>query len=258
MESNGFEAEERSDLGGLDASGVHATSSALSDGINGHEAHVNESASLALEALLQASNDIEARTTRKIRGHFALGAWICDVSGCAKSFPSMEQLKVHLEESHGDENIFVDGRPTHTNNYANNLPETHSISPNARLKAESSPCPTPALNIHFLTGDHPQSNSIETSSSSSSHLPPRDYVETPIDAILATDLLSPTLPKVQTIKHELQPAAPRPWICNIDHCFRDYSSESRLIRHQRENHRLDKRYGENGCVVWLGLRSLGL
>lgn len=102
MESGAFSGEARPGLGGLDASGVHGTSSALSGEVNGHEGHDNGGASLALDALLQASNDIEARTRKRIRGHFALGAWICDVSGCAKSFPSMEKLKAHLEDSHID------------------------------------------------------------------------------------------------------------------------------------------------------------
>src|SRR5258708_20484022 len=86
MESGTFENEGRPDLGGLDASGDHGTSSALSGEVNGHGhgEHGRGGASLALDALLRASNDIEAtrRTREKIRGHFALGAWICDVSGC--------------------------------------------------------------------------------------------------------------------------------------------------------------------------------
>ncbi len=70
MESGTFENEGRPDLGGLDASGDHGTSSALSGEVNGH-------------------------------GHGEHGR-ICDVSGCAMSFPSMEKLKAHLEDSHID------------------------------------------------------------------------------------------------------------------------------------------------------------
>ncbi len=92
-----------------------------------------------------------------------------------------------------------------------------------------------------LGGNHPQSNDIPDPDPSCFPSDGDVHGNTSIDAILATALLSPTLPQAQAVKREVQPTSTKPWICNIDHCFRDYSSESRLIRHQRENHGFGKR-----------------
>lgn len=102
-----------------------------------------------------------------------------------------------------------------------------------QLDNETLPLISPSLDSASLGGNDQRYNDP-----SLSHFPSNNNIrsETSIDAILATDLLSPTLSKIQAVAGEMQPGSTKPWICNVDHCFRDYSSESRLIRHQRENH----------------------